>query len=152
MIRSGYSILLLLLLILNTSTTTAQLATANGESRLLFVEAGSEVIFKGTAHNADHFQWDFERDIAGPSTRWFNDTQVNYTLYAAGVYNATFRAYYDNGSVKVHQLIVIVTYEEPPDEPDRHRALFLAVAGSELITSSVLLALTLRLRHQKIYL
>lgn len=152
MVRYGYSILLLLLLLLNTGTTTAQLATANGESRLLFVEAGSEVAFKGLAPNADNYQWDFERDLAGPLTRWYNGSQVNYTLYAAGVYNATFRVYYENGSIWTHRLFVIVTYEEPPDEPDTHRALFLAVAGSELITSSILLALTLRMRRQKSYL
>jgi PKD repeat protein len=135
-------------------TTTGEVEIeANGESDLVFVDAGDEVTFTTTGlGNATSVLWDFGRDIEGPETRYSNLSTVNHTVHASGRYNVTFTAFYEEENI-VKKLILIVNYEEEYQEDIVHNeALFFAIAGSELIMSAMLGYWTHQIRKEKVYL
>jgi len=152
MVRSSCSSLLLLALLLLPTAAGELEASANGESRLLFIDAGDEVTFSATLPAGATVEWDFGRDVTGPGSRWNSSHEVNYVLHAAGAYNVTCTATYGDGSVERQQLWVVASWEEPLDEPDANRPLFIALAGSELFMGGWLLLITWRLREEKSYL
>ncbi|OIR12592.1 MAG: hypothetical protein BEU05_02870 [Marine Group III euryarchaeote CG-Bathy2] len=151
--RSSCSALLPLLALLILPAAAGELdASANGESRLLFIEAGDEVIFSALAPAGASVEWDFGRDVTGPGSRWNSSHEVGFVIHAAGAYNVTCIATLSDGSVERQQLWVVASWEEPLPEPDTHRPLFIALAGSELFMGGWLLLITWRLREEKSYL
>ena len=150
--RSSCSTLLLLALFLLPAATGELDASANGEARLLFIEAGDEVIFSALAPTGASVEWDFGRDVTGPGSRWNSSREVSHIIHAAGAYNVTCTATYGDGSVERQQLWVVASWEEPLDEPDANRPLFIALAGSELFMGGWLLLITWWLREEKSYL
>ena len=145
-------IIIITLLLLPTATGEVEIK-ANGESDLVFVDAGDEVTFSATGtDNAASVEWDFGRDIGGNGTRYSNLSSVTHTVHASGRYNVTFTAFYD-GENLVKELILIVNYEEEYQEDIIHNeALFFAIAGSELIMSAMLGYWTHQIRKEKVYL
>jgi len=145
-------IIIITLLLLPTATGEVQIK-ANGESDLVFVDAGDKVTFSATGlDNATSITWDFGRDIGGNGTRYSNLSSVTHTVHASGRYNVTFTASYEEGDI-VKELILIVNYEEEYQEDIVHNeALFFAIAGSELIMSAMLGYWTHQIRKEKVYL
>ena len=145
-------IIIIILLLLPTTTGEVEIE-ANGESDLVFVDAGDEVTFSATGtDNATSVEWDFGRDIAGIGTRYSNLSSVTHTVHASGRYNVTFTAVYEGDDIE-KELILIVNYEEEYQEDIIHNeALFFAIAGSELIMSAMLGYWTHQIRKEKVYL
>ena len=145
-------IIIVILLLLPTAAGEVEIK-ANGESDLVFVDAGDEVTFSATgADNATSVEWDFGRDIAGNGTRYSNLSSVTHTVHASGRYNVTFTAVYEGDDIE-KELILIVNYEEEYQEDIIHNeALFFAIAGSELIMSAMLGYWTHQIRKEKVYL
>ena len=118
-----------------------------------FVDAGHKINLSATgAGNASSLRWDFGTNISGPDTRYAYTANVSRIVHAAGAYNVTFTAFYGDESVE-KKLTLIVTFEEQYQGDIVHNeALFFAVAGSEIIMSSVLGYWTHRIRQDKVYL
>jgi len=153
MVKFKSSLIIIIILLLLPTTTGEVEIEANGESDLVFVDAGDEVTFTTTGlGNATSVLWDFGRDIEGPETRYSNLSTVNHTVHASGRYNVTFTAFYEKENI-VKELILIVNYEEEYQEDIVHNeALFFAIAGSELIMSAMLGYWTHQIRKEKVYL
>jgi hypothetical protein len=153
MVKFKSSLIIIIILLLLPTTTGEVEIEANGESDLVFVDAGDEVTFTTTGlGNATSVLWDFGRDIEGPETRYSNLSTVNHTVHASGRYNVTFTAFYEEENI-VKKLILIVNYEEEYQEDIVHNeALFFAIAGSELIMSAMLGYWTHQIRKEKVYL
>ena len=153
MVKFKSSLIIIIILLLLPTTTGEVEIEANGESDLVFVDAGNEVTFTTTGlGNATSVLWDFGRDIEGPETKYSNLSTVNHTVHASGRYNVTFTAFYEEENI-VKKLILIVNYEEEYQEDIVHNeALFFAIAGSELIMSAMLGYWTHQIRKEKVYL
>ena len=153
MVKFKSSLIIIIILLLLPTTTGEVEIEANGESDLVFVDAGDEVTFTTTGlGNATSVLWDFGRDIEGPETKYSNLLTVNHTVHASGRYNVTFTAFYEEENI-VKKLILIVNYEEEYQEDIVHNeALFFAIAGSELIMSAMLGYWTHQIRKEKVYL
>ena len=153
MVKFKSSLIIIIILLLLPTTTGEVEIEANGESDLVFVDAGDEVTFTTTGlGNATSVLWDFGRDIEGPETRYTNLSTVNHTVHASGRYNVTFTAFYEEENI-VKKLILIVNYEEEYQEDIVHNeALFFTIAGSELIMSAMLGYWTHQIRKEKVYL
>ena len=153
MVKFKSSLIIIIILLLLPTTTGEVEIKANGESDLVFVDAGDEVTFTTTGlGNATSVLWDFGRDIEGPETRYSNLLSVTHTVHASGRYNVTFTAFYEDEDI-VKELILIVNYEEEYQEDIVHNeALFFAIAGSELIMSAMLGYWTHQIRKEKVYL
>ncbi len=153
MVKFKSSLIIIIILLLLPTTTGEVEIEANGESDLVFVDAGDEVTFTTTGlGNATSVLWDFGRDIEGPETKYSNLSTVNHTVHASGRYNVTFTAFYEEENI-VKKLILIVNYEEEYQEDIVHNeALFFAIAGSELIMSAMLGYWTHQIRKEKVYL
>ena len=105
------------------------------------------------AENAKSVLWDFGRDISGPNTRYSNLTNVSHIVYAEGIYDITFTAFYDNDAYEIREYILFVNFEEDYQNNVIHNeALFFAIAGSELIMSAILGYWTQQIRKEKVYL
>ena len=145
-------VIIVILLLLPTAAGEVEIK-ANGESDLVFVDAGDVVTFSATGlDNATSVEWDFGRDIAGKGTRYSNSSSVTHTVHASGRYNVTFTAFGDEENI-VKELVLIVNYEEEYQEDIVHNeALFFAIAGSELIMSAMLGYWTHQIRKEKVYL
>ncbi len=154
MVKFKSSLIIIIILLLLPTTTGEVEIKANGESDLVFVDAGDEVTFSTTGlDNAISVEWDFGRDIGGKGTRYSNLLSVTHTVHASGRYNVTFTAFYDEKGDIVKELILIVNYEEEYQEDIVHNeALFFAIAGSELIMSAMLGYWTHQIRKEKVYL
>ena len=154
MVKFKSSLIIIIILLLLPTTTGEVEIKANGESDLVFVDAGDEVTFSTTGlDNATSVEWDFGRDIGGNGTRYSNLSSVTHTVHASGRYNVTFTAFYDEKGDIVKELILIVNYEEEYQEDIVHNeALFFAIAGSELIMSAMLGYWTHQFRKEKVYL
>ncbi len=154
MVKFKSSLIIIIILLLLPTTTGEVEIEANGESDLVFVDAGDEVTFSTTGlDNATSVEWDFGRDIGGNGTRYSNLSSVTHTVHASGRYNVTFTAFYDEKGDIVKELILIVNYEEEYQEDIVHNeALFFAIAGSELIMSAMLGYWTHQIRKEKVYL
>ena len=154
MVKFKSSLIIIVTLLLLPTTTGEVEIKANGESDLVFVDAGDEVTFSTTGlDNATSVEWDFGRDIGGNGTRYSNLSSVTHTVHASGRYNVTFTAFYDEKEDIVKELILIVNYEEEYQEDIVHNeALFFAIAGSELIMSAMLGYWTHQIRKEKVYL
>ena len=154
MVKFKSSLIIIITLLLLSTTTTGEVEIkANGESDLVFVDAGDEVTFSATGlDNATSVEWDFGRDIGGNGTRYSNLSSVTHTVHASGRYNVTFTAFYEEEDI-AKELILIVNYEEEYQEDIIHNeALFFAIAGSELIMSAMLGYWTHQIRKEKVYL
>ena len=154
MVKFKSSLIIIIILLLLPTTTGEVEIKANGESDLVFVDAGDEVTFSTTGlDNATSVEWDFGRDIGGNGTRYSNLSSVTHTVHASGRYNVAFTAFYDEKEDIVKELILIVNYEEEYQEDIVHNeALFFAIAGSELIMSAMLGYWTHQIRKEKVYL
>ena len=153
MVKFKSSLIIIVILLLLPTTTGEVEIKANGESDLVFVDAGDEVTFSATGlDNATSVEWYFGRDIGGNGTRYSNLSSVTHTVHASGRYNVTFTAFYEDEDI-VKELILIVNYEEEYQEDIVHNeALFFAIAGSELIMSAMLGYWTHQIRKEKVYL
>ena len=153
MVKFKSSLIIIITLLLLPTTTGEVEIEANGESDLVFVDAGDEVTFSATGtDNATSVEWDFGRDIAGNGTRYSNSSSVTHTVHASGRHNVTFTAVYEGDDIE-KELILIVNYEEEYQEDIIHNeALFFAIAGSELIMSAMLGYWTHQIRKEKVYL
>ena len=145
-------VIIVILLLLPTAAGEVEIK-ANGESDLVFVDAGDVVTFSATGlDNTTSIEWDFGRDIGGNGTRYSNLSSITHNVHASGRYNVTFTASYDEEDI-VKELILIVNYEEEYQEDIVHNeALFFAIAGSELIMSAMLGYWTHQIRKEKVYL
>ena len=145
-------VIIVILLLLPTAAGEVEIK-ANGESDLVFVDAGDVVTFSATGlDNTTSVEWDFGRDIGGNGTRYSNLSSITHNVHASGRYNVTFTASYDEENI-VKELILIVNYEEEYQEDIVHNeALFFAIAGSELIMSAMLGYWTHQIRKEKVYL
>ena len=153
MVKFKSSLIIIITLLLSHTATGEVEIEANGESDLVFVDAGDVVTFSATElGNATSVEWDFGRDIGGKGTRYSNLLSVTHTVHASGRYNVTFNASYEEEYI-VKELILIVNYEEEYQEDIVHNeALFFAIAGSELIMSAMLGYWTHQIRKEKVYL
>ena len=149
--RSSLSFIFFLLILPSASSEVE--IKANGESDLIFVDAGDLVTFSVTElGNATSVEWDFGRDIGGNGTRYSNLSSITHNVHASGRYNVTFTAVYEGEDIE-KELILIVNYEEEYQEDIVHNeALFFAIAGSELIMSAMLGYWTHQIRKEKVYL
>ena len=145
-------IIIVILLLLPTAAGEVEIK-ANGESDLVFVDAGDMVTFSATGlDNATSVEWDFGRDIGGNGTRYSNLSSITHNVHASGRYNVTFTAFYEEEDI-VKELILIANYEEEYQEDIVHNeALFFAIASSELIMSAMLGYWTHKIRKEKVYL
>ncbi len=141
-----------LLLLYPTAIGEVQIS-ANNEEEILFVNSGETVFFNATGiEDATSVEWDFGVDINGPNTRYSYSENVNHTVHAAGRYNITFTANYDE-STEIKKFVLIVNYIETFEEKIVYNeALFFAIAGSELIMSAVLGYWTQQIKKEKAYL
>ena len=153
MVKFKSSLIIIITLLLSPTATGEVEIEANGESDLVFVDAGDVVTFSATElGNATSVEWDFGRDIGGKGTRYSNLLSVTHTVHASGRYNVTFNASYEKEYI-VKELILIVNYDEEYQEDIVHNeALFFAIAGSELIMSAMLGYWTHQIRKEKVYL
>ena len=153
MVKFKSSLIIIITLLLLSTTTGEVEIKANGESDLVFVDAGNEVTFSATGlDNATSVEWDFGRDIGGNGTRYSNLSSVTHTVHAWGAYEITFTAFYDEENI-VKKLVLVANYEEEYQEDIIHNeALFFAIAGSELIMSAMLGYWTHRIQKEKVYL
>ena len=154
MVKFKFSLALLAIILLLPLTAAEIQVTANEESNILFVDSGDKVIFRafGT-ENSSSILWDFGRNISGPDTRYSNLTEVEYTVHASGRYNITLTANYEDKEPIIKEIILIVSFEETFKEEVVHsEALFLAIAGAEIIMSLGLGYWTSVIRKEKVYL
>ena len=153
MVKFRFSLSFIFFLLILPSASSEVEIKANGESDLVFVDAGEQVTFSVTElGNATSVEWDFGRDIGGNGTRLSNLLNVTHTVHASGRYNVTFTAFGDEENI-VKELVLIVNYEEEYQEDIIHNeALFFAIAGSELIMSAMLGYWTHQIRKEKVYL
>ena len=153
MVKFKSSLIIIVILLLLPTTTGEVEIEANGESDLVFVDAGDEVTFSATGlGNATSVEWDFGRDIGGNGTRYSNLSNVTHNVHAWGRYDVTFTAFYEDEDI-VKELVLIANYEEEYQEDIVHNeALFFAIAGSELIMSAMLGYWTHQIRKEKVYL
>ena len=153
MVKFRFSLSFIFFLLILPSVSSEVEIKANGESNLVFVDAGDVVTFSATGlDNATSVEWDFGRDIGGNGTRYSNLSSITHNVHASGRYNVTFTASYDEEDI-VKELILIVNYEEEYQEDIVHNeALFFAIAGSELIMSAMLGYWTHQIRKEKVYL
>ena len=87
--KFSLAIIALIFLLPNSSGEVS--ITANGESRILFVDSGEKVTFTAKdIENATSILWDFVIDINGPNTRYSNLTEIDgshpdviYTILSA---------------------------------------------------------------------
>ena len=151
MVKFKSSLIIIIILLLLPTTTGEVEIEANGESDLVFVDAGDEVTFSATeTDNATSVEWDFGRDIAGNGTRYSNLWSVTHTVHASGRYNVTVTAFYEEEDI-AKELILIVNYEEEYQEDMIHNeALFFAIAGSELIMSAMIGYWIHQIRKEKV--
>ena len=153
MVKFKSSLIIIVILLLLPTTPSEVEIKANGESDLVFVDAGDEVTFSATGlGNATSVEWDFGRDIGGNGTRYSNLSNVTHNVHAWGRYDVTFTAFYEDKDI-VKELVLIANYEEEYQEDIVHNeALFFAIAGSELIMSAMLGYWTHQIRKEKVYL
>ena len=153
MVKFKSSLIIIVILLLLPTTTGEVEIKANGESDLVFVDAGDEVTFSATGlGNATSVEWYFGRDIGGNGTRYSNLSNVTHNVHAWGRYDVTFTAFYEDEDI-VKELVLIANYEEEYQEDIVHNeALFFAIAGSELIMSAMLGYWTHQIRKEKVYL
>ena len=153
MARFKYSNFLLLTLFLVPNTIGEAQISANNQQNYLSVDSGETVFFNATdVENTTSVEWDFGIDINGPGTRYSNLTSINHTVHAAGRYNITFTANYEN-KTETKELVLIVNYVETfKEEVVYNEALFFAIAGSEIIMSAGLGYWTQQLKKEKAYL
>ena len=153
MVKFKSSLIIIVILLLLPTTTGEVEIKANGESDLVFVDAGDEVTFSATGlGNATSVEWDFGWDIGGNGTRYSNLSNVTHNVHAWGRYDVTFTAFYEDEDI-VKELVLIANYEEEYQEDIVHNeALFFAIAGSELIMSAMLGYWTHQIRKEKVYL
>ena len=84
MVKFKSSLIIIVILLLLPTTTGEVEIKANGESDLVFVDAGDEVTFSATGtDNATSVEWDFGRDIGGNGTRYSNLSSVTHTVHAS---------------------------------------------------------------------
>ena len=154
MVKFKFSLALLASILLLPLTTAEIQVTANEESNILFVDSGDKVIFRAFGiENSSSILWDFGRNISGPDTRYSNLTEVEYTVHASGRYNITLTANYEDKEPIIKEIILIVSFEETFKEEVVHsEALFLAIAGAEIIMSLGLGYWTSVIRKEKVYL
>ena len=154
MVKFKFSLALLAIILLLPLTAAEIQVTANQESNILFVDSGDKVIFRAFGiENSSSILWDFGRNISGPDTRYSNLTEVEYTVHASGRYNITLTANYEDKEPIIKEIILIVSFEETFKEEVVHsEALFLAIAGAEIIMSLGLGYWTSVIRKEKVYL
>ena len=115
--KSKFSLAILAILLLSPNSAGEVQITANGESNILFVDSGQNIIFNVTGiENSTSVLWDFGRNINGPDTRYSNLSQIEHTVYASGRYNVTLTATYENEDSIVKEIILIVSFEETFEE------------------------------------
>ena len=84
MVKFKSSLIIIITLLLLSTTTGEVEIKANGESDLVFVDAGNDVTFSATGlDNATSVEWDFGRDIGGNGTRYSNLSSVTHTVHAS---------------------------------------------------------------------
>lgn len=153
MARFKYRNFLLLTIFLIPNAIGEAQISANGQPNYLSVNSGENVYFNATdLENTTSVEWDFGIDIDGPGTRYSNLTSVNHTVHAAGRYNITFTANYED-KTETKELILIVNYVETfEEEVVYNEALFFAIAGAEIIMSAGLGYWTQQIKKEKSYL
>ena len=153
MARFKYRNFLLLTIFLIPSAIGEAQISANNQLNYLSVDSGQTVFFNATGiENTTSIEWDFGIDINGPGTRYSNLTSLNHTVHAAGRYNITFTANYED-KTETKQLVLIVNYVETfEEEIIYNEALFFAIAGTEIIMSLGLGYWTSLIRKEKVYL
>jgi len=153
MARFKYRNFLLLTIFLIPSTIGEAQISANNQLNYLSVDSGQTVFFNATGiKNTTSIEWDFGIDINGPGTRYSNLTSLNHTVHAAGRYNITFTANYED-KTETKQLVLIVNYVETfEEEIIYNEALFFAIAGAEIIMSAGLGYWTQKIKKEKTYL
>ena len=153
MARFKYRNFLLLTIFLIPSAIGEAQISANNELNYLSVDSGQTVFFNATGiENTTSIEWDFGIDINGPGTRYSNLTSLNHTVHAAGRYNITFTANYED-KTETKQLVLIVNYVETfEEEIIYNEALFFAIAGAEIIMSAGLGYWTQKIKNEKTYL
>ncbi len=73
MVKFKSSLIIIIILLLLPTTTGEVEIKANGESDLVFIDAGDKSTFSATGlDNAISVDWDFGRDIGGNGTRYSN--------------------------------------------------------------------------------
>ena len=154
MVKFKSSLIIIVILLLLPTTTGEVEIKANGESDLVFVDAGDVVTFSTTGlDNATSVEWDFGRDIGGNGTRYSNMTSISYIIYAEGRYDINFTVFYEDKPYEIRELTLFVDFEEEEQlNIVNNEALFFAIAGSELIMSAVLGYWTQQIRKEKVYL
>tara|TARA_Y100000814_G_scaffold237926_1_gene182151 strand:+ start:85 stop:546 length:462 start_codon:yes stop_codon:yes gene_type:complete len=153
MARFKYRNFLLLTIFLIPSAIGEAQISANNQLNYLSVDSGQTVFFNATGvQNTTSIEWDFGIDISGPETRYSNLTSINHTVHAAGRYNITFTANYED-KTETKELVLIVNYVETFEEQVVYNeALFFAIAGAELIMSIGLGYWTQQIKKEKTYL
>ena len=153
MARFKYRNFLLLTIFLIPSAIGEAQISANNQLNYLSVDSGQTVFFNATGvENTTSIEWDFGIDINGPGTRYSNLTSLNHTVHAAGRYNITFTANYED-KTETKQLVLIVNYVETfEEEIIYNEALFFAIAGAEIIMSAGLGYWTQKIKKEKTYL
>ena len=153
MVRFKYRNFLLLTIFLIPSAIGEAQISANNQLNYLSVDSGQTVFFNATGiENTTSIEWDFGIDINGPGTRYSNLTSLNHTVHAAGRYNITFTANYED-KTETKQLVLIVNYVETfEEEIIYNEALFFAIAGAEIIMSAGLGYWTQKIKKEKTYL
>jgi len=153
MARFKYRNFLLLTIFLIPSAIGEAQISANNQLNYLSVDSGQTVFFNATGiENTTSIEWDFGIDINGPGTRYSNLTSLNHTVHAAGRYNITFTANYED-KTETKQLVLIVNYVETfEEEIIYNEALFFAIAGAEIIMSAGLGYWTQKIKNEKTYL
>ncbi len=153
MARFKYRNFILLTIFLIPSAIGEAQINANNQLNYLSVDSGQTVFFNATGiENTTSIEWDFGIDINGPGTRYSNLTSLNHTVHAAGRYNITFTANYED-KTETKQLVLIVNYVETfEEEIIYNEALFFAIAGAEIIMSAGLGYWTQKIKKEKTYL
>ena len=153
MARFKYKNFLLLTIFLIPNAIGEAQVSANEQLNYLSVDAGETVFFNATGiEDTTSIEWDFGIDINGPGTRYSNLTSINHTVHAAGRYNITFTANYED-KTEIKQLVLIVNYVETfEEEIVYNEALFFAIAGAEIIMSAGLGYWTQKIKNEKTYL
>ena len=153
MVRFKYRNFFLLTIFLIPNAVGEAQISANEQENYLSVDSGETVFFNATGiENTTSIEWDFGIDINGPGTRYSNLTNINHTVHAAGRYNITFTANYEDNTV-TKQLVLIVNYVETfEEEIVYNEALFFAIAGAEIIMSAGLGYWTQKIKKEKTYL
>ena len=130
-------------------------ATANNESHLLIVDSGTTIKFQGDLtdlseqdrDNITGFGWRFNRSFLDRP----DQLMANHTLYAEGVYNATFYADFNGGGRAEHLVLVIILFEE--EDQKEYPTWFFTILGlSEMFAGCYLFYATWRFKQDRIYL